>query len=68
MSAVIHVNFYNLFQRCNNNKKQEVKTNLDTQLSFTTFHSRVYTTSLAKVNVERLHHYTIFLRLAHFGL
>jgi hypothetical protein len=32
--------------------------------------SRVYTTSLgqAKVNVARLHHYTIFLRLAHFGL
>jgi hypothetical protein len=23
---------------------------------------------LAKVNVVRLHHYTIFLRLAHFGL
>jgi hypothetical protein len=24
--------------------------------------------SLAKVNVARLHYYTIFLRLAHFGL
>jgi hypothetical protein len=37
--------------------------------------SRVYTTSLdlalawpAKVTVARLNHYTIFLRLAHFGL
>jgi hypothetical protein len=32
--------------------------------------SRVYTTSLGqtKVNVAGLHHYTVFSRLAHFGL